>query len=321
MMTSILTVRGTLALSQFWPIGLSDADTAHIKVEAVEWEKKGSTKQKVSFEHAIIHGRVTKPVLSKGKITVRLQGLDAPELHFRPTALVEAKQQSETAREKFLRWNFNFRQSLAEQSVLALKELLESTNQEEMPCWVETKVNEISEAFDCYGRFVGDVWINLKGKKLNLNRWILRAGWAFPAFYNSMTSTEIQELIKDSAVARKNKLGVWAFYSSYTTALNWGLQFRKTSEPEETQKVMLPKLFRRLVSSSVNQRAGFFHGNFRQFLKISSDACYLTDDFIKKGTDAKRYTLEDLVLPGGRLEVEPHQFVFCESPARFGLSQ
>ena len=206
--------------------------------------------------------------------------------------------------------------------MVALRALLETAQKEEIPCWVETKVEQLSEAFDCYGRLVGDLWVNLKGKKVNVNRWLLRHGWAFPAFYNSMTTNEIRTLIKESEPARKTNLGVWAWYSAHIASLNWGLQFRKTFEREEKQKVILPKMFRRLVSSSVNQRAGFFHGSFRHFLKLHDDACYLTDDFLTHGAEAKRYHLEAFLLPRGQLEVEPHQLVFVEAPARLsGLTK
>jgi endonuclease YncB( thermonuclease family) len=313
---NILTIRGTLALSQFWPAGLSDADTAHLKVEAVYWQTKKGAKKTRALEHAVVHGKVTKPAIRKGKITVRLQGLDAPELHYRPSALVAVKHQSEESRNNFLRWNFDFRQSFAEQSVLALKGLLESAKKETIPCWVETRVEELSEAFDCYGRLVGDLWVNIKGEKVNLNHWLLRHGWAFPAIYNSMTHEEMQAIIDESESAREGRLGVWNCYSAHIAALNWGLQFRKEFEREEKQKVILPKMFRRLVNSSVNQRAGFFHGSFRQYLTAAKDGCYLTDDFLKNGAEAKRYTLEDFLLPRGRLEVEPHQLVFIEASAR-----
>jgi endonuclease YncB( thermonuclease family) len=307
-----LTIRGTLALSQFWPTGKSDADTAHLNVEAVYWNNTKTT----SLDYAVVHGKVTRPAIRNGRVTVRLQGLDSPELHYRPSALVETKRQSEAARANFLRWNFDFRQFHAEQAVMALRSLLESSRKEKLACWVETNVEELSEAFDCYGRLVGDLWVNLKGKKLNLNHWLLRNGWAVPAFYNSMTNDEIQTIRRESDKARKNNLGLWSSYSGHVGSLNWGLRFRKELAREDRQKVILPKVFRRLVNSSVNQRAGFFLGSFRQYLKVTGDVCYLTDDFIKNGDGAKRYSLEDFLLPRGRLEVEPHQLVFIEAPAR-----
>src|SRR5688572_14866947 len=133
MSNQLLIVRGTLDPSQFWPSGKSDADTAHVLVEAVYWK---STKTKL-LERALVHGKVTKPALRNGKVTVRLQGLDASELHYRPTALVPVKSQSEASRESFLRWNFDFRQYAAEQSVMALGELLKTSKRDPIPCWVE----------------------------------------------------------------------------------------------------------------------------------------------------------------------------------------
>src|SRR5215471_12086051 len=39
------------------------------------------------FDHAVVKGQTSKPAIKNGHITIRLQGIDATELHYQPSAL------------------------------------------------------------------------------------------------------------------------------------------------------------------------------------------------------------------------------------------
>src|SRR5206468_288876 len=87
----VLTIKGTLDTKQFWPDGKSDADTSKILVTvdpaAMVYRKTPGAKGKNVFKvysAAFSDKQLKKPVVKKGVITVRLQGIDAPELHVRP---------------------------------------------------------------------------------------------------------------------------------------------------------------------------------------------------------------------------------------------
>src|SRR5882672_5300574 len=95
--TGLLEVRGTLDLSQFWPDGKSDADTANVAIDLstnpFQFREKlsGIPKKTHAFDNAWIHGRQTGQAIKRTgpggtHVTVRLQGIDAPELHYQPTA-------------------------------------------------------------------------------------------------------------------------------------------------------------------------------------------------------------------------------------------
>ena len=61
--------------------GSSDGDTAHVRVQRVTFNGKATH----ALSGAHVRGRVQKGVLDQhGSITVRLQGIDAPELHYMP---------------------------------------------------------------------------------------------------------------------------------------------------------------------------------------------------------------------------------------------
>jgi hypothetical protein len=154
----------------------------------------------------------------------------------------------------------------------------------------------------------GSLWVNLNGKKTSIVDFLVRGGRYRLLLFNDAAGDPNSH----QRERKKKRPGLWGHYSPYVPDLNWGLRYRSEYTREEHQKVILPKLFRRLVNSSVNQRAGCFHDNFRQYLKVTGDDCCLNDDFLRHGDDAKRYTIEEL-LPRGRLEVEPHQLVFIES--------
>ncbi len=88
-MAGVLRVKGTIDLAQFWPDGESDADTTKIKVEvganSFSFAADGKTfKTTQAYFGTVVRGASSDPVIDKqGRITVRLQGIDAPELHYR----------------------------------------------------------------------------------------------------------------------------------------------------------------------------------------------------------------------------------------------
>lgn len=119
-----LEVSGTIAISQFWPKGTSDADTVKIEVllddagKAFTFTPSGSKRGTATrvFEGASVRGKAPQPAIrTKAKtgasyITVRLQGVDTPELHYRPTAEIKSKAQSEEQHKLYLELNEEYRQ-------------------------------------------------------------------------------------------------------------------------------------------------------------------------------------------------------------------
>ncbi|HMK23492.1 MAG TPA: hypothetical protein VK466_14245 [Terriglobales bacterium] len=90
----LLTVVGSLDVSQFWPASTgtasSDGDTVHLKVDpnsSFVFAGGPGTSPKVTKAYvgayALDQGKKKKNVItSKNEIKIRLQGIDAPELHF-----------------------------------------------------------------------------------------------------------------------------------------------------------------------------------------------------------------------------------------------
>ena len=93
MPAGMLEVAGSIDVKQFWPDGRSDADTTKVLVNvgggAIQFRKNAATPFQVThvFENALVKGRTTKAPIKNGQLTIRLQGIDATELHYQPSAL------------------------------------------------------------------------------------------------------------------------------------------------------------------------------------------------------------------------------------------
>ena len=104
----LLELRATLNAAQFWPSGTADADTIKVALQGKRAGFVYDGRPTRAFTQARI---ANKPVISaRQQVTVRLQGIDAPELHYRPTFQHRAADEQTRIGE----WNRSFRQPLGE---------------------------------------------------------------------------------------------------------------------------------------------------------------------------------------------------------------
>ena len=206
-----LEARGMISLDDFWPVRESDADTIKVTLGELSFAKKagGQQKRTRAFEGAGMWHRTAKgreyfepvvktmkmgPHAGETRFTVRLQGVDAPELHY-PGIVRNG--------------SYKNRQHRAEGATLALRSLLSKAGQAQIPCVFYSLVDEPGQVVDKYGRFVGYVEVEVKGTAINLNHWLVEQGWAFPTFYDSCNAQEILDLLAASKKARKASAGIW----------------------------------------------------------------------------------------------------------------
>jgi hypothetical protein len=89
----LLTVIGTIDINQFWPASKgtasSDADTVHLKVDPatsfLHTSPSGTNPKRTTAyvgAYVLDHGKKKAVITSKSEIKIRLQGIDAPELHY-----------------------------------------------------------------------------------------------------------------------------------------------------------------------------------------------------------------------------------------------
>lgn len=323
---ALLRVSGQLDVNQFWPAGDSDADTVVLQVSNTAFEVQqvpgGAFTRTNAFAGAWVRGRQgqKQEVIKNNKIRIRLQGIDAPELHYnatpaKKTALLTAAQQS-----AFKALNKKYRQKQGETATVAFRQFVVQAGNGNVSCQFVTQADAPNDVPDIFGRLVGDVVIKVGGQSVNLNAWLLENGWAFPAFYNSMTNAEIATLTAKAETARKNNLGIWPHFTQKVGTFNFNVQFRKAGSAldptADKGKVIFPKLFRRQTNWAVNKKAAIITDSFRKSLQATPDNCHIASDFLQNGPlSATVYKLHEFLGNNNTFQLWPHQVIFRESAA------
>jgi len=317
----LLIVEGRIDIAQYWPLGESDADTTKVTVDRFLFsptEDEKAAKVTTIFEGAKCRGKVSKEVIDKkGRITVRWQGIDAAELHYQAQAEVK-KDDPALAKKKeaFHAVNKRYRQHLGETATVRLQEKIQALAGAEstIPCRVTTYVEHPGEVCDTYGRFVGNIIV---GDNHDLNLWLVENGWAFPTFYSSMRSAEIEAFLLATRKAKGK--GIWRHYSHDLSTFEWNLVYEKGpfNEKADTGPVVMPKMFRRLVAFRTNKKSGIISGTFERYLRAKNppEACFLTADFLQHGiTAATPHFIYEFV-KSSNITARPEDLIFQEAPS------
>lgn len=333
MPAGLLEVRGTIELGQFWPSGRSDADTTTVVLKldpnAIRFRKSDAVPFRAThvFDDAIVVGRHRKQAIRNGRVTIRLQGIDAPELHFQPTALSRAEKQALSAAkiEGYRQLLHPYRQLLGATSSKGLHDFLAATGKTEFDGRVFTQVDAPNEVFDTFGRLVGDIEIVVSNSPVNLNHWLVEQGWAFPAYYSSMTNDEIVAIETLAKTARSRRRGVWKFLSKRVGTFDFDLRGPKKNDlsvlATDKGPVLFPKLYRRFTSWSARNKANVTNQTFQTFLAGGvggkPDDCFETADFLANGVhSATHRAFNEFIRAGKTIEFEPGGLVFGEAPSK-----
>jgi endonuclease YncB( thermonuclease family) len=309
-----LRVTGEIDLKQFWPGGKSDGDTVVVKVDAASFTFSPDPKSKPFRRTNVFAGATlnAKPVIKKGgKLTVRLQGIDTTELHYR-----------DYSNQIGPKGNVEYRQFLSETAAVELHDFVAGAGAKAtVPCMVTTRVDKPNQVFDVYARFIGDVLVTKAGKQVDVNRWLVRQGWALPAFYDTMRAEEIRAILR-AVKAGKAAAGatkrVWGQLAGHLTQLDTELRYRADGPPDPVKDVgliMMPKLFRRQVLFAISILNNKFAGNFTQYLakKKKPPDTWLRAAAFLKNRRAKRDPNLSTVLDGqGQILLAPDEIVFAE---------
>jgi endonuclease YncB( thermonuclease family) len=327
MATGRLEINGTIDLTQFWPVGSSDADTTKILITpdagGICFNPGPSTPLRVTqaFEGATVVGKTTKPAIDRdGRITVRLQGVDAPELHYRPEGTIKKKNRTKKQQTEYLKWNLEYRQPLGETSTWELKKELEKAGPGPIiKCRVVSAVDEPDDVFDTYGRLVGDILVTINGQEVNINHWLVANGHAMPTFYSSMSEPEINALLNSLAQAKGK--GIWAGrFAGTMPSFKWDSVYRGKGvtfdAKKDKGKVLMPKLFRRQAIYEVNKKASMLKGAFVKYLKEKKDDLHLLSDFLSQGPAAAPIHYLAEFVSGKTVLARPEALVFRENASR-----
>ena len=322
----LLRVNGTIDCRQFWPKGTSDADTAVILVgvdakNAFQFQETpgGKFRTTYAFEGALVHGRQgpKAPIDSQGRVRVRLQGIDAPELHYQPSPLGKSLKASlpKSVVGAYSALTHRYRQHWAESAAYALLNFVSKAGKTVIPCTVTTVVDQPTDVFDTYARLVGDIWI---GQRQNVNLWLAREGWVYPSFYNRMKASEINAILKAWSAGKKKGRVAQALASTVGT-LDFKLVYRSGANLHvvsgaDKGAVLYPKMYRRLVTWSAEKKAGVTTQAFKQFVAGGGDKYLRLADYLADAKNAKQYPLATVLGSGGSCNLRPESTVFVEDP-------
>ena len=270
------------------------------------------------FERAQYRDRnQLKPLIRDGNtIVIRLQGIDAPELHYRPQA-VKGKKLAGTGLVK------DYRQHQAETATARLGKFLQQHGAAGLPCIFITFLDDTrgpAEAVDKYGRFVGNIRLK-DGTDINL--WLLRSGLATIGLYNSMTDPEIRDCLKVHDKGARAKGGVLRYYTAKVSKFDRTLLYRRPTAAfapaaaKETGRFVLPKIFRRQVAWWANKTAGNVTGNLSQFLSIhgAQDFYFNREEFLRVGRNSATPLKFAEILKNDVISLAPRDIVFKEAPS------
>ncbi|MFY9317816.1 MAG: thermonuclease family protein [Burkholderiales bacterium] len=321
-----LTISGTIDTSQFWPNGGSDADTTKILIKVgsnsfAYTTDSGRRRITRIYETAQYDDRGKLKSLLRGKsrdtVVVRLQGIDAPELHYQPTP-VKGKTLAGTGYVK------EYRQRQAETATVALRNFLRRRGSGPVKCQFVTALDDSrgpADAVDRYGRFVGNIVL---ADKTDLNLWLLEKGLATVGLYNSMTEGEIRTCVRANDKGKKAVSGILRRLTAKITAFDSKLLYRKptkNSKPaiqdEDGGTFILPKLYRRQTTWWANRKVGNVAGGFEAYVKEhgKDDRYFDRADFLSNG----RHSATELGFPDllshGSLTAKPEDIIIKEAPS------
>ncbi len=305
----LLRITGTLDVMQFWPHGVSDADTLTVRV-ATDGFRLHEGRRTVTtrvLDHARVVGRGAHPVLRGDRhMTVRLQGVDAPELHYAPPVApgIGAPR---------------FRQPFAERSASALGARLAAVGRRHVPCVVETRVESPGDAFDVYGRCVGELFVGMGAERVHVNDWLLRRGLAFPSLFSSMARDEIERVLAGAHAARVARRGVWRALAATLVQPAWSRVFHPGStrlDRDDRGRLNEPRIFRWLAAWTAARRAKVTARTFEAFLATrNDDMVHTTEAFLADGAAAARVVSPATFVRRGRVAYAPGEVVYREAPA------
>lgn len=324
----LLTVVGSLDISQFWPAtkgrNSSDGDTVHLKVDPTTsflFASAPGAKPKPTtiFNGAFVndHGKKNKVITSKSEIKIRLQGLDTPELHFPVLAKWDSAKKGQFTNE--------FRQFYAAGATSALHDHLKSfvspAGGTLMHATFVTQINALNEAVDSHGRFVGNILVGATAAE-NINTWLVENGWAFPLFYDSMTAAEIRTLVKAWKIGRNLGARPGKAFQAVLQPFNPNMNVDNAKLPDGG-KINFPKIFRRQATFWAQVPGPLTGADFVKLLNKGvhgkSDTAYPLDYFLSH-TDhldpKKRVSLASKIGADGQTLFKPEDLVFREDPVK-----
>jgi endonuclease YncB( thermonuclease family) len=329
-------IRGRIFLNKlFEGGGIADADTIKIDVgpDSVRFRESENSQWRENLK-VLNDGRYyddnheLKPVVEVhsgfSAVRIRLQGIDAAELHYgvhQGSVQLDSSQQA-----KFdLAKDINYRQKWGARATKELIDFLTHYQYEEngkkyVNVYAFSNVDTPSNLFDKFGRAICDVVIAEDGT--NVNQWLVKKGWSFPDFYNSMSESEVKTLQQAGAQASNPPIGIRGSYSkNLVVPFDFDMIFDRNNPSIDVEQdkggLNLPKFFRKQVDYEVLKRCGVSSfATLKDFIRFTNTRCYKTEEVLKERNSPMVYQLSDFIDENGYMDFDVGGLIYIESEAQ-----
>lgn len=261
-------------------------------------------------------------------MALRLQGVDAPELHYKAVPAILLEKMNTKQRTRWRDWEeVEFRQHGSVHATLlvagALRLFESSEDIDEIRVHAHSRVSSPGDLFDVYGRFVSDVLVGPPENGTSVNDWMLSQGLALPAFYNSMQPEEIRSALAHFSAGSAMELGVMPSYEDRVLPFDNCLRLPPNNRGQVKASDAVggrffdPKLYRRQVHYWVNLHAGILNRgtSFRQYLSTIRESWIPLDRFLAGAGEEAALPLSEMINARGHIVHPTWKAVFVERTA------
>lgn len=346
-------IMGKVDIFQYWPNGSSDVDTVRF-VPDLATATYFSDNPPINVRTFFERGGTFQPddnnpgeerfkgILRTGggiSLSVRLQGIDAPETHYAPnfregmfdgnyaTWIAKHLSQKKSHRQPYGKLCTDFFGSHV-RAKLGIGAFDPTTPELLVDAKLRILSDGINSAADVYGRVVGYVTLMRDGKEVVLNDFALSEGFAFCSFYGSMAVEEMKRLAglyssHGSNDAPKSKLrkNVSSHLRDFEPELWTTRSMRDTDRDDNGEdfaaKCFDPKLFRRCVDWTGRREALNETTPLLDYMRSNEEEVALLTDFIAVNGDwgkSRKFPMGAFIGSNGSIRYKPGEVIFEARP-------
>jgi hypothetical protein len=347
-------IGGKVDVFQYWPHGASDVDTLKfvpIPESATYTSGAVSTKVWPFFEHGGTFqpddnkpGEIRfKPILRKSggvSLSVRLQGIDAPETHYAPN-FREGMFDGDYAQwiAKHVARQKSYRQPYGKlctdlfangvRTAIGVGSFSSASPEVLVDAKLKILADGINGSVDVFGRVIGYVTLSGNGRDVVLNDFALSEGFAFCSFYGGMALDELKRLSDlyaghGTAPATKSQLrnNLSNQLRDFEPEL-WTTRSMRDTDRDDNgadsfrSKCFDPKLFRRCIDWVGRKEALNELTPLLDYMRSNDEEIALISDFIAAKGDwerSRKFAMGSLLSKDGSFRYRPGEVVFESRP-------
>lgn len=350
----LVEIAGKVDVFQYWPHGPSDVDTLRFKPDlaSAQYVTNGtSVNVGAFFERGGIfqpddnnpgEERFRSIVRTAGgkSLSVRLQGIDAPETHYAPN-FREGMFDGDYAEwiAKHIARQKSYRQPYGKlctdffatgvRALLGIGPYNATTPEVLVDAEVKILADGINGAVDVYGRVIGYVTLIGNGQEIVLNDYALSHGFAFCSFYGTMAIDEMKRLADIFANHGTGGTQKSHLRSNLSRQLRdfepdlWTTKSMRDTDRDDNgtdtfrSKCFDPKLFRRCIDWVGRREALSDMTTLLDYMRLNDEEIVLLSDFIAAAGDwnkARKFTMGSLIAKNGEFSYKPGEVIFESRP-------